>query len=100
MELIQQNLTGDKITPRLKQTKYDPHSIEGRTSEAAAKVVGRYELIFIAAQRIRELNKGQAPLIKKTHGNNTTALQEIEQGLIDGSEYLIKSTEVTVKRYK
>lgn len=100
MELIQQNLTGDKITPRLKPSKYDPHSIEGRTSEAAAKVVGRYELIFIAAQRIRELNKGHAPLVKKVHGNSTTALQEIEQGLIDGPEYLIKSTEVTVKRHK
>ena len=100
MELIQQNLTGDVIVPRLKQTKYDPHSIEGRTSEAAAKVVGRYELIFIAAERVRELNKGHAPLVKKVHGNSTTALQEIAQGLIDGPEYLVKSTAVVVKRHK
>ena len=92
MELIQQVLTGDVIVPRLKQSKYDPHSIDGRTSEAAARKVGRYELIFIAATRIRELNKGHAPLVKKVHGNNTTAIQEIEQGLIDGDEYFLKST--------
>lgn len=94
MELIQQNLTGDVIVPRLKQTKYDPKSIEGRTSEAAARVVGRYELIFIAAQRIRELNSGYASLINREHGNRVTAIQEIEQGLIDGVEYLLKSQAV------
>ena len=90
MELVQQVLTGDVIIPRLKQSKYDPHSIEGRTSEAAARRVGRYELIFISATRIRELNKGYAPLVKKVHGNRVTALQEIEQGLIDGDEYLLQ----------
>jgi DNA-directed RNA polymerase omega subunit len=100
MELIQQNLTGDKIIPRLKQSKYDPHSIEGRTSEAAARQVGRYELIFISAQRIRELNKGQPSLIKNVHGNRVTAIQEIEQGLIDGAEYFLKSTAISPKRYK
>jgi DNA-directed RNA polymerase omega subunit len=99
MKLVQQVLDGDVIIPRLEQSKYDPHSIDGRTSEAAARVVGRYELIFIAANRIRELNKGDAPLIKKVHGNRVTALQEIEQGLIDGPEYLIKTSE-PVKRHK
>ena len=92
MELIQQVLTGDVIIPRLKQTKYDPHSTDGRTSEGAARKVGRYELIFIAATRIRELNKGHAPMVKKVHGNRVTAIQEIEQGLIDGDEYFLKST--------
>ena len=92
MKLIQQVLTGDVIIPRLEQTKYDPSSIEGRTSEAAARKVGRYELIFISATRIRELNKGQTPLVRKVHGNRVTALQEIEQGLIDGAEYFLKST--------
>jgi hypothetical protein len=99
MELVQQVLTGDVIVPRLKQSKYDPTSIEGRTSEGAARKVGRYELIFISATRIRELNKGHAPLIKKTHGNRVTAIQEIEQGVIDGDEYFLKST-APVKRNK
>ena len=99
MELVQQVLTGDVIIPRLKPSKYDPTSIEGRTSEGAARKVGRYELIFISATRIRELNKGHAPLIKKAHGNRVTAIQEIEQGLIDGDEYFLKST-APVKRTK
>jgi hypothetical protein len=99
MELVQQVLTGDVIVPRLKQSKYDPTSIEGRTSEGAARRVGRYELIFISATRIRELNKGSAPLIKKVHGNRVTAIQEIEQGVIDGDEYFLKST-APVKRTK
>jgi DNA-directed RNA polymerase omega subunit len=99
MEIIQQVIDKDTIIPRLRPTKYDPHSIEGRTSEAAARKVGRYELIFISATRIRELNKGQQPLVKKVHGNRVTALQEIEQGLIDGAEYFLKST-APVKRNK
>ena len=99
MKLIQQELTGDVIIPRLEQSQYDPTSIEGRTSQAAADRVGRYELIFIAATRIRELNKGAAPLIKKVHGNRVTALQEIEQGLIDGNEYFEKFT-LPQKRHK
>ena len=93
MQLIQQVLENGDIIPRLAQSKYDPHSIEGRTSEAAAQKVGRYELIFISAARIRELNKGQAPLVKKVHGNRVTALQEIQSGLIDGDEYFLKATE-------
>jgi DNA-directed RNA polymerase omega subunit len=99
MELVQQVLTGDVIVPRLKPSKYDPTSIVGRTSEKAAARVGRYELIFISATRIRELNKGSAPLLKKTHGNRVTAIQEIEQGLIDADEYFLKST-APVKRNK
>jgi hypothetical protein len=99
MELIQQNLTGDKIIPRLKQSKYDPHSIEGRTSEAAAKVVGRYELISIGAQRIRELRTGHTRKVKSAYGDLVTVLLEIEAGEIDAGEYLLKST-APPKRHK
>lgn len=95
MKLAEQKLTGDVIIPRLEQSKYDPTSIEGRTSQKAASKVGRYELIFIAATRIRELNKGYAPLIKKVHGNRVTAIQEIEQDLIDGKEYFLKFAATT-----
>lgn len=99
MKLIKQNVTGDVIVPRLEPSKYDHTSIEGRTSEKAAKRVGRYELIFISAARIRELNRGHAALVKKSYGNRVTAIQEIEQGLIDGDEYFLKST-APVKRNK
>ena len=99
MKLTQQVLEDGKIIPRLEQSKYDPHNVEGRTSEAAAQKVGRYELIFISATRIRELNAGQTPLIKRQHGNRVTALQEIQAGLIDGDEYFLKAT-APVKRQR
>ena len=93
MKILKTEVNGE-IVLRLAPNKYDATSIEGRTSDAAARKVGRYELIFIGATRIRELNKGHAPLVKKIHGNSTTAIQEIEAGLIDASEYLLKSTAV------
>jgi hypothetical protein len=94
MKLVQQPLTGDKIVPRLVQSKYDPTSTVGRTSEAAAKVVGRYELISIGAARIRELRSGHARKVSSTYGDLVTVLLEIEAGQIDAEEYLLKSTAV------
>lgn len=92
MKLIQQALDGDKIIPRLAPTKYDPTSTVGRTSEAAAKVVGRYELISIGAARIRELRSGHARKVPSAYGDLVTVLLEIEAGEIDAGEYLLKST--------
>lgn len=91
MKLVQQPLTGDKIVPRLAQSKYDPTSNVGRTSEAAAKVVGRYELIAIGAARIRELRSGHAKKVPSAYGDMVTVLLEIEAGKIDREEYLLKS---------
>jgi hypothetical protein len=99
MKLVQQPLTGDKIVPRLVQSKYDPTSTVGRTSEAAAKVVGRYELIAIGAARIRELRSGYARKVPSAYGDLVTVLLEIEAGEIDAGEYLLKSTAPT-KKYK
>lgn len=62
---------------------YDSNSIEGRTGQRAAEVIGtRYDAVLIAANRIRELNRGDAPLIERRYGNRVTAVQEIEQGLV------------------
>jgi hypothetical protein len=99
MKLVAQSPTGDKIVPRLVQSKYDPTSTVGRTSEAAAKVVGRYELISIGAARIRELRSGHARRVQSTYGDLVTVLLEIEAGEIDAGEYLLKSTAVS-KRSK
>lgn len=92
MKLVQQPLTGDKIIPRLVQSNYDASSTVGRTSEAAAKVVGRYELVSIGATRVRELRSGHARKVQSAYGDLVTVLLEIEAGKIDANEYLLKST--------
>jgi DNA-directed RNA polymerase omega subunit len=77
---------------------YDPNSIEGRTGQKAAEVIGtRYDAVLIAANRIRELNRGDAPLIERRYGVRVTALQEIEQGLI-GYEIFAKTYKSAVRR--
>jgi DNA-directed RNA polymerase subunit omega len=64
----------------------------GTTSEAASLKIGsKYDMILIATARARDLRRGHAPLVEKTHGNIVTALQEIEEGKI-GLDYLIKSS--------
>lgn len=58
------------------------------TSEEAVNQVGnRFDLILIAAQRVRELNRGHKPKMVTKAGPTVTALQEIEAGLV-GREYL------------
>ncbi len=58
------------------------------SSEKAAQAVGnRYDLVLIAAARIRELNKGHKPKLNTDNKAGVTALREIEEGLI-GREYL------------
>jgi hypothetical protein len=91
MKLIQQELPNGKIIPRLESSRYDASDIVGRTSQAAADKVGRYELIMIGATRARELKSGHAKKINSTHGSLVTAMLEIEAGLIDREEYLIKA---------
>jgi DNA-directed RNA polymerase subunit omega len=76
------------------------------TSEEAVNQVGnRFDLVIIAAQRVRELNRGYRAKLKTKAGNVVTALQEIEAGLI-GREYLKrieskrKKDDFTKKSYK
>lgn len=74
---------GRQVPRLVKSRHYDSNTIEGRTGEAAALRIGnRYDAVMIVANRIRELNRGDAPKIERRFGINTTALQEIEQGLV------------------
>jgi len=58
------------------------------SSEKAVNQVGnRYDLVLIAAQRVRELRKGHRPKLDTKHGPMLTALAEIEEGHV-GREYL------------
>jgi DNA-directed RNA polymerase omega subunit len=60
------------------------------SSEKAVQAVGnRYDLVLIAATRVRELSAGHRPKIQSKHGPVLTALQEIEDKHI-GREYLKK----------
>ena len=60
------------------------------TSELAAKAVGnKYDLVLIAARRVRELKRGWLPKINCNNDLPVTALREIEAGLV-GRDYLLK----------
>lgn len=51
------------------------------SSEKAVQAVGnRYDLILIAAKRVRELRSGHKPKVETKHGPMLTALTEIEDG--------------------
>ena len=59
------------------------------TSQQAVEQIGnRYDLILVASMRARELKSGHLPMATKKGGSNITALREIEEGKIDGKEYL------------
>ena len=60
------------------------------SSQEAVDMVGnRFQMVLIAAARVRELKRGHKPKIDvpKKSGPTVTALMEIEQGLV-GIEYL------------
>jgi DNA-directed RNA polymerase omega subunit len=60
------------------------------TSEKAARAVGsKFDLVLIAAARVREIKNGHTPFIKTANGPIVTAIREIEEGLV-GREYLMK----------
>lgn len=60
------------------------------TSDRAAQAVGnKYDLVLIAARRVRELKRGWHPKVNCRNDLPVTALREIEAGLI-GREYLLK----------
>lgn len=61
------------------------------TSELAVAQIGnRYDTVLVAAQRLRELRRGDAALVPCREGKVTTVLKEIEHGLV-GREYLLKN---------
>jgi DNA-directed RNA polymerase omega subunit len=60
----------------------------GLTSQAAVEAVGnRYDLVLIAALRVRELRAGARSVVAGGHNPTVTALLEIEQKAV-GREYL------------
>ena len=71
----------------------------GLTSQAAAEAIGnRYDLVLIAARRVRELRRGDAVKIEENrHGTMVTTLLEIEQGKV-GMKYLLKDPHVAVRQ--
>jgi DNA-directed RNA polymerase subunit omega len=61
------------------------------TSQEAVEQIGnRYDLVLVASMRARELKKGHLPMATKKGGHIVTALREIEEGKINGKEYLGK----------
>jgi DNA-directed RNA polymerase omega subunit len=70
----------------------------GFSSEAAVAAIGdRYQLVLIAARRMRELSRGDSAKVKTAHGLAVTALMEIEQGHI-GTDYLNKEIDIAPRR--
>jgi DNA-directed RNA polymerase subunit omega len=60
------------------------------TSQRAAEAVGnRFDLVLIAAARVRELKKNYMPKVVCDNDAIVTALREIEEGHV-GREYLKK----------
>jgi DNA-directed RNA polymerase omega subunit len=73
----------------------------GLSSEAAVEAIGnRYNLVLVAARRVRELHRGDAIRIEENrHGAVITTLLEIEQGKV-GLDYLLKDSHVDIKRQR
>ena len=70
--------------------KLKENKMPEQCSEGAKTAVGnRYDLVLIAAARIRELRKGHLPKVTCKNTVTVTALKEIEAGFI-GRDYLKK----------
>lgn len=53
------------------------------TSELAAKKIGSlFDLVLVASSRMRDLRNGATPLVDSSETELSTALMEVEQGLI------------------
>lgn len=48
--------------------------------DAVKRIPNRFNLVLVAAQRVRELRNGHQPYVKTKNGVALTALQEIEEG--------------------
>lgn len=70
----------------------------GITSEDAVNAIGnRFDLVLVAARRLRELNRGDARRVVSGHNNSVAVLQEIEQGKV-GRNYLVKEPHIEPRR--
>ena len=59
------------------------------TDKCVEMIGNRFDLVLIAAVRVRELRRGHAKQVGGINSPTITALQEIELGLV-GREYLKK----------
>lgn len=65
------------------------------SSELAVERIGnRYDLILVASRRARELSRGDRPRVDPGQSNISTALLEIEAGVVDRS-YLYKKQDLS-----
>jgi DNA-directed RNA polymerase omega subunit len=70
----------------------------GLTSQAAVEAIGnRYNLVLVAAQRMRELARGDTRRVESRYGDGVTTLLEIEQGKV-GIDYLLKAPQAEPRR--
>ena len=52
------------------------------TDKCVENIGNRFDLVLVAAQRVRELKRGHRKLVSDGDGITVTALREIEEGLI------------------
>jgi DNA-directed RNA polymerase omega subunit len=69
------------------KTQFSPQNID--TDKCVEMVGNRFDLVLIAAARVRELRRGHTKQVSGVNTPTITALQEIEAGLV-GREYLKK----------
>lgn len=70
----------------------------GITSQDAVNAIGnRFDLVLVAARRLRELNRGDARRVVSSHNNSVVVLQEIEQGKVT-KNYLYKQIDPEPRR--
>jgi DNA-directed RNA polymerase subunit omega len=65
------------------------------TEDCLAKVGNHFALVLLAAQRARQLNSGQVPLVVCTNRAAVTSLREIALGRVGSTQ----SVEVALKEH-
>jgi DNA-directed RNA polymerase omega subunit len=72
---------------KINKTHFSPQNID--TDKCVENIGSRFDLVLVAAVRVRELRRGHTKQVLGLNSPTITALQEIEAGLI-GREYLKK----------
>ena len=72
---------------KISKTQFSPQNID--TDKCVENIGNRFDLVLVAAVRVRELRRGHTKQVLGLNSPTITALKEIEAGLI-GREYLKK----------
>ena len=72
---------------KISKTQFSPQNID--TDKCVENIGNRFDLVLVAAVRVRELRRGHTKQVLGLNSPTITALQEIEAGLI-GRDYLKK----------